>query len=142
MDSPLGRTLGVTKALANPARLRILAALEAGECCVCQITALLGLAASTVSAHLSELRRAGFLLDRKDGKIVYYRVSDDADLRAWRRLAVAGLREDPQVAADRELLERLKAVDIETFCAAGPAWRKLPAFRGTGIARKKPAPRR
>lgn len=142
MDSPLGRTLGVTKALANPARLRILAALETGECCVCQITALLGLAASTVSAHLSELRRAGFLLDRKDGKIVYYRVSDDADLRAWRRLAVAGVKDDPQAAADRELLERLKAVDIETFCAAGPSWRKLPAFRGTGVARKKPASRR
>ena len=70
MDSSLGRTLGVTKALANPARLRILAALEQGECCVCQLTAVLELAPSTVSAHLSELKRAGFLLDRKDGKVV------------------------------------------------------------------------
>ena len=70
MDSPLGRTLDATKALANPARLRILAALERGECCVCQLTAVLELAPSTVSAHLSELKRAGFLLDRKDGKVV------------------------------------------------------------------------
>ena len=73
MDAPLDRTLNAVKALANPARLRILAALERGECCVCQLTAILGLAPSTVSAHLSELRRAGFLLDRKDGKIVFWR---------------------------------------------------------------------
>lgn len=142
MDSSLGRTLGVTKALANPARLRILAALEQGECCVCQLTAVLGLAASTVSAHLSELRRAGFLLDRKDGKIVYYRVSDDPDLKAWRRLAVGAVREDARVADDRDFLGRVKSVDVETFCSAGPAWRRLPAFRGTGVARRKAVSRR
>ena len=142
MDSSLGRTLGVTKALANPARLRILAALEQGECCVCQLTAVLGLAASTVSAHLSELRRAGFLLDRKDGKIVYYRVSDDPDLRAWRRLAVGAVRDDARIAGDRDFLGRVKSIDVETFCAAGPAWRRLPAFRGTGVARRKAASRR
>jgi ArsR family transcriptional regulator, arsenate/arsenite/antimonite-responsive transcriptional repressor len=142
MDSPLGRTLGVAKALANPARLRVLAALEQGECCVCQLTAVLGLAASTVSAHLSELRRAGFLLDRKDGKIVYYRLSDDPDLRAWRRLAVGAVRDDAEIAGDRDLLGRVKSVDVGTFCAAGPAWRRLPAFRGTGVAKRKPASRR
>lgn len=142
MDSSLGRTLGVTKALANPARLRILAALEQGECCVCQLTAVLGLAASTVSAHLSELRRVGFLLDRKDGKIVYYRVSDDPDLRTWRRLAVGAVRDDARIAGDRDFLGRVKSIDVETFCAAGPAWRRLPAFRGAGVARRKPASRR
>lgn len=142
MDTPLDRTLGVTKALANPARLRILTALERGESCVCQLTAVLALAPSTVSAHLSELRHAGFLLDRKDGKIVYYRVSEEADLRPWRRVVSGALRNDPQIAADGEFLDRVKSIDVETFCAAGPAWRRLPAFRGTGVARRKPASRR
>jgi DNA-binding transcriptional ArsR family regulator len=136
MDNPLARTLDVTKALANPARLRILAALERGECCVCQLTAVLDLAPSTVSAHLSELRRAGFLLDRKDGKIVFYRLSERPALKPWLKAAFAGLRDDEKIAADRAVLDKVKSVDIETFCAAGPAWRKLPAFRGDGVARR------
>lgn len=141
MDTPLDRTLGVTKALANPARLRILAALERGESCVCQLTAVLGLATSTVSAHLSELRRAGLLLDRKDGKIVFYRLAEDPNLRAWRRIVAGALRDDPRIAEDSAFLDRIKSVDVETFCAAGPAWKRLPAFRGTGVARRKAASR-
>ncbi len=129
MDTPLGRTLTVTKALANPARLRILAILERGESCVCQLTAVLSLAPSTVSAHLSELRRAGLLLVRKAGKIVFYRLDEGPALSAWRKAALAGIRDDARVAADRELLERVKAVDVETFCSAGPRWKLLPAFR-------------
>ena len=135
MDSPLGRTVDVAKALANPARIRILAALERGECCVCQLTAILDLAPSTVSAHLSELRRAGFLVDRKNGKIVYYRLAEDPGLEPWLKAAYAGLKDDERISADRGLLDRVKSVDVETFCGAGPAWRKLPAFRGDGVAR-------
>lgn len=141
MDSPLNRTLDVTKALANPARLRILAALERGECCVCQLTAILALAPSTVSAHLSELRKAGFLLDRKDGKIVYYRLSEKPELKGWLRTVIAAVRDDEKVVADRSVLDRIKSVDIETFCAAGASWKRLPAFRGTGSA-KRPASKR
>ena len=137
MHTPLGRTLGVTKALANPARLRTLAVLEAGECCVCQLSAILGLAPSTVSAHLSELRRAGFLLDRKDGKVVFYRLSERPELKPWLKAALAGIRSDERVAADLEFLGRIRSVDVETFCAAGPRWKLLPAFRPA-----KRAPRR
>ena len=140
MDSSLGRTLGVTKALANPARLRILAALEQGECCVCQLTAVLDLAPSTVSAHLSELKRAGFLLDRKDGKVVYYRLSERPELKPFLKAAYASLRGDERIAADREFLDRVKSVDVETFCSAGPRWRLLPAFR-EAKAKKAPARR-
>jgi len=138
MDSPLARTLGVTKALANPARLRVLAALERGESCVCQLTAVLALAPSTVSAHLSELKRAGLLLDRKDGKIVYYRLATSPESRPWLKTLFAGLKDDDALAADRAFLDRVKSVDVETFCAAGPAWRKLPAFRGDVAARRRP----
>ena len=136
MDSPLNRTLDVTKALANPARLRILAALEKGESCVCQLTAVLALAPSTVSAHLSELRRAGFLLDRKDGKIVFYRLSERPELKLWLKATFAGVRDDEKIAADRAFLDRVKAVDVETFCGAGPRWKLLPAFRGNGVANR------
>ena len=47
--------LEAAKALADANRVRALLALEGGELCVCQIVALLGLAPSTVSKHLSVL---------------------------------------------------------------------------------------
>lgn len=141
MDSPLNRTLDVTKALANPARLRILAALEKGECCVCQLTAILDLAPSTVSAHLSELKRAGFLLDRKAGKIVFYRLSENPALGAWLKATYAGIRDDERIAADRAFLGRVKAVDVDTFCGAGPRWKLLPAFRSLAKPAKRRPPR-
>ena len=58
----------VAKAVADPSRVRILKLLEGGELCVCQITAVLDLAAGTVSKHLAALRTAGLLQQRKDGK--------------------------------------------------------------------------
>lgn len=63
------------KALGHPARLRILALLRDGELCVCQINAVIGLAPSTVSEHLTELRRTGLLEERKEGRWVHYRLN-------------------------------------------------------------------
>lgn len=65
------------KALAHPARLRILDILREGEACVCHLTAMLGARQSYVSQHLAVLRQAGFVQDRKDGLNVYYRLAGD-----------------------------------------------------------------
>lgn len=133
-ETPLGRTVAIAKALANPARLRILGLLEAGESCVCQITAVLGLAPSTVSAHLSDLKRAGLVAERKAGRIVHYRLRDDARSRAFRKAALVAIREDGHLQRDREFLGKVHTVPVEVFCAAGPNWKKLPVFRGSGKA--------
>jgi len=50
----------VTKALADPNRVRMLLALREQELCACQITELFGLAPSTMSKHLSILYQAGW----------------------------------------------------------------------------------
>ena len=60
------------KALSDPNRIRILKLLEVQPLCVCEITWILGLAASTVSKHLSILKEAGFIFDHKDNKWVNY----------------------------------------------------------------------
>ncbi len=62
----------VLKALAHPSRLIIVEALANGERCVGDLTALVGDDTSTVSKHLSVLRGAGLVLDRKDGNKVNY----------------------------------------------------------------------
>ncbi len=65
---------GITGALSDQGRVRILLALRRGELCVCQITELFGLAPSTVSRHLSILSRAGLVESRKDGRWIYYQL--------------------------------------------------------------------
>ncbi len=62
----------VLKALAHPARLRILEAIEKNERCVCELTDMLGLDQSTVSKHLAALRQAGLVQSRKDGVMTFY----------------------------------------------------------------------
>lgn len=67
----------VLKALADPARLRLLsmvAAHEDSEACVCDLTEPLGLAQPTVSHHLKVLVDAGFLARSKRGTWAYYRL--------------------------------------------------------------------
>ena len=56
MANPLTATVDVLKALGHPVRLRILAMLRGGELCVCQMTAVLGLAEADARV-LRELRR-------------------------------------------------------------------------------------
>lgn len=69
--------MAVTKALADENRVRLLAALEGQELCVCQLIELIGLAPSTVSKHLSILRSARLIQGRKNGRWMYYRLADD-----------------------------------------------------------------
>lgn len=115
-ESPLSRAAGAFKAVGHPARLRILGMLRPGGLCVCQITAVLDLAVSTVSAHLAELKRAGLVVESKDGRFVSYSLAEDPGARALlgRVWALAG--EDPQVAADARLVRGLRRIPVERLC--------------------------
>jgi DNA-binding transcriptional ArsR family regulator len=62
----------ILKALAHPSRLFMVEVLARGECCVCELTAMVGADISTVSKHLSVLKAAGILADQKRGLQVYY----------------------------------------------------------------------
>ena len=62
----------VFKAMGHPLRLGVIEFLQNGEMCVCDIVAHVGTEISNVSKHLSILKRAGILNDRRDGlKIMY-----------------------------------------------------------------------
>jgi ArsR family transcriptional regulator len=65
------------KALADPARLRLLSLIQAqpgGEACVCHLTEPLGLSQPTVSHHLEVLLQAGLVEREQRGSWAYYRV--------------------------------------------------------------------
>ncbi len=67
----------ILKALADPARLRLLSLIQAApgcEACVCNLTEPLGLAQPTVSHHLKVLNDAGLLERERRGTWAYYRL--------------------------------------------------------------------
>jgi ArsR family transcriptional regulator, arsenate/arsenite/antimonite-responsive transcriptional repressor len=75
------RLAGVLKALADPARLRLLSLIQSSpdaEACVCDLTAPLGLSQPTVSHHLRILTESGLLEREKRGVWAYYRLVPSA----------------------------------------------------------------
>ena len=106
------------KGLAHPARLRVLAMLAEGELCVCQMTAVLELAPSTVSQHLSVLSRGGLLADRKEGKLVFYRLREDGVAATLVPPLLALYSRGAVADADRAIVARLREIPISTICAA------------------------
>jgi DNA-binding transcriptional ArsR family regulator len=84
------------KLLADPARLRMVyALLEAGELCVCDLAATVGASESATSHQLRQLRLAGLVHARKDGRIVYYRI-DDSHVRVLLDVAAQHYLHDHQ----------------------------------------------
>jgi ArsR family transcriptional regulator len=82
LQEPLGednaeRLAGALKAIADPARLRLLSLIQAqpgSEACVCHLTEPLGLSQPTVSHHLKVLLQAGLVEREQRGSWAYYRV--------------------------------------------------------------------
>jgi len=66
------------KAMADPCRIKILTLLREGELCVCEIMIAIDRPQSTTSHHLSILKDAGLIKERKDGRWSRYRLSEGA----------------------------------------------------------------
>jgi DNA-binding transcriptional ArsR family regulator len=65
------------KALADPTRLTVAAALrDGGELCVCDLAWVCERSDKLVSHHVRQLRTAGFVRSRRDGKMVMYELTE------------------------------------------------------------------
>jgi DNA-binding transcriptional ArsR family regulator len=111
--------LKITKALADENRLRIIAALEGRELCVCQLIELLDLAPSTVSKHLSILKNAHLAEGRKDGRWMYYRLAGTkapSYLKGALQWISRSMRGNSKVQVDMQKLEEILKIDREVLC--------------------------
>jgi DNA-binding transcriptional ArsR family regulator len=71
------RVAELFKLLGDPTRVRLLYALvEAGELCVCDLSAVVGAPETSVSHALRLLRTAGVVRVRRSGRMAYYSLSD------------------------------------------------------------------
>lgn len=64
------------KQLSDPTRIRIFWLLCHCEECVINLSAMMGMSSPAVSHHLKQLRAAGLIVSRREGKEVYYRAAD------------------------------------------------------------------
>jgi DNA-binding transcriptional ArsR family regulator len=119
MQNNLKSLLAVTKALADPNRVRALLALQKGERCICQIIALLKLAPSTVSKHMSLLKQAGLVESRKEGRWVYYRQPDQKESPGadeFIGLCMKLLKNDPTILTDNHTMKVITCQDLGELC--------------------------
>lgn len=97
------------QAISTPQRIAILLTIGGGEACVCHLEAALGWRQAYISQHLMALRQAGILSDRREGRYIYYRLSD---LRYLGLLgAAAALTDIPQ-----EKVSELGALHVNPDC--------------------------
>jgi DNA-binding transcriptional ArsR family regulator len=88
------RAATTAQALGDPTRLGIAAALlEADELCGCDLAWITGRSQKLVSHHLKILRAAGLTTSRREGKVVFHTLTDDA------RSLLASVLAKPQVSA-------------------------------------------
>ena len=111
--------MNITRALSDENRVRILMALRDHELCVCQIIALLDLAPSTISKHLSILHQARLIEKRKAGRWIYYRLCDATSCPACSdalRWVCNALVDEPIILSDAAALKKINTMEPEELC--------------------------
>jgi len=121
----------VAKAVAHEHRLELLEALAQGERSVEALANCAGVSIANASQHLQRMRRAGLVETRREGKFIYYRLSDNAVLDLISALARIGERHVAEVdkivrtyfvnrdamepVSRSDLLSRMKKGDVQVL---------------------------
>ncbi len=86
ISAPTARRLAVLfKSLGDPTRLRIISLVAEREYCVTDLVAALKMEQSTISHQLRDMRQAGWVRYRRDGRRVFYSLDDEHGLTVYRQ---------------------------------------------------------
>lgn len=110
------KLVNIFKALGDKNRMRIVKMLQQKPLCVCEITAILQLAPSTVSKHLSILKNTEIIGCVKDGKWVEYHLRPNRKnvfLSGILPLITYWINDDEQIKSD---LQKLEATNRNELC--------------------------
>jgi ArsR family transcriptional regulator len=97
------------KALSDETRLRVVKLLEGGELCVCELMEVLDMSQPRISRHLSVLKNAGLVDDRREGKWVYYSLcneTEDGEVKAILNTIATIGNDNPAVILDKKNLQK------------------------------------
>ena len=116
----------VARAIGHPHRLEILEHLAQGERGVDALSSRLGLSIANASQHLQQLRRAGLVTSRREGKFILYRLADDgvlALLSSLRQVAERNIAEVDRIVrgyfAGRDSMEPVSRTELFERMRAG-----------------------
>jgi ubiquinone/menaquinone biosynthesis C-methylase UbiE/DNA-binding transcriptional ArsR family regulator len=97
----------ILRVVADPNRLRILLLLTAEELSVAELQEILVMGQSTISTHLSQLRQAGLVEDRRTGKSSLYRLTSGNGSEIITDLLARAEREIPEARPDQAAMRRV-----------------------------------
>src|SRR5271169_3954032 len=104
-NRPMPSIVKILRAAADPTRLRILLLLNAEELSVAELQEILVMGQSTISTHLSQLKHAGLVEDRRTGKSSFYSLDTTSATSdgggVLDEILAQAEKETPEVAADR-----------------------------------------
>ena len=86
MDSSHKENANIFKAYCDETRLEVLSLLQSGEKCACVLLSELAIGQSTLSYHMKILIESGIVSARKEGKWMYYSISEAGSKEALRLL--------------------------------------------------------
>ncbi len=133
MDEIFELHADVCRTLSNPKRLRILNALRDGEMPVSQILAKMGrIGKANLSQHLAVMRQKGVVATRREGNLIYYRLSSPKIIQACDLMREVLFE---QLAGKGELLLRYtKAAGTEYAKRKKIPQRSLRSSRSLGLS--------
>lgn len=107
----------IYKALSEEIRVRIMILLTAGELCVCDLTEVISLPQPTISRHMSKLKAAGLVEDRRNSRWVFYSLQPQQD--SFVQQIFGSLRacaEREPYKSDLETLQQYKQIKKKPDC--------------------------
>lgn len=109
------------KALADPTRVRILAALLEHELCVCELADAMEMSQSTLSTHLQTLKQAGALATTRRHKWINYSIEPSARpaLEAVLNHYATAVKADKRRQRDAQRIEKRLAIREGGCCVLG-----------------------
>ena len=97
----------ILRVVADPNRLRILLLLSGEELSVAELQEILVMGQSTISTHLSQLKQAGLVEDRRTGKSSLYRLTTGNGSSIIGDLLARAEREIPEAKHDKTTMRRV-----------------------------------
>ncbi|MFH0812098.1 MAG: metalloregulator ArsR/SmtB family transcription factor [Pseudomonadota bacterium] len=114
------RIAKIFKALSDETRLRVIKLLQERELCVCELMQVLNMSQPRISRHLSVLKNAGFVDDRREGKWVYYSLRNEAKNNEITTIlnALSSMANDTVVAKEdkKKLKDAIRLSEVKEPC--------------------------
>jgi ubiquinone/menaquinone biosynthesis C-methylase UbiE/biotin operon repressor len=104
---PMPSIVKMLRVVADPNRLRILLLLQGEELSVAELQEILAMGQSTISTHLSQLKQAGLVEDRRTGKSSLYSLKIDPADSILEGLLKQATSEIPEASPDRAAMRRV-----------------------------------